>query len=44
MLDMGFIDDVQRIIKMCNKSRQTLFSLPVSEDIKRLVAKVSKTQ
>ena len=43
MLDMGFIDDVQRIIKMCNKSRQTLlFSATVSEDIKRLVAKSLK--
>ena len=43
MLDMGFIDDVQRIIKMCNKNRQTLlFSATVSEDIKRLVAKSLK--
>jgi ATP-dependent RNA helicase RhlE len=40
---MGFIDDVQRIIKMCNKNRQTLlFSATVSEDIKRLVAKSLK--
>lgn len=40
MLDMGFIDDVQRIMKMCNKNRQTLlFSATVSEDIRRLVAK-----
>ena len=43
MLDMGFIDDVQRIIKMCNQNRQTLlFSATVSEDIKRLVAKSLK--
>ncbi|MEM8867463.1 MAG: DEAD/DEAH box helicase [Verrucomicrobiota bacterium] len=43
MLDMGFIDDVQRIIKLCNKNRQTLlFSATVSEEIKRLVAKSLK--
>jgi len=40
MLDMGFIDDVKRIIALCNKNRQTLlFSATVSEEIKRLVAK-----
>jgi ATP-dependent RNA helicase RhlE len=40
MLDMGFIDDVKRIISLCNKDRQTLlFSATVSDDIKRLVAK-----
>ncbi len=39
MLDMGFIDDVKRIIRNCrNKKRQTLlFSATVSEDIKRLI-------
>lgn len=43
MLDMGFIDDVTRIIKLCNKNRQTLlFSATVSEDIKRLVNKSLK--
>lgn len=43
MLDMGFIDDVQRIIKLCNKERQTLlFSATVSDEIKRLVAKSLK--
>jgi len=43
MLDMGFIDDVQRIIKLCRKERQTLlFSATVSDDIKRLVAKSLK--
>jgi ATP-dependent RNA helicase RhlE len=39
MLDMGFIDDVKRIIKMCGKNPQTLlFSATVSEDIKRIAA------
>ncbi|MGC6424986.1 MAG: DEAD/DEAH box helicase [Lentimonas sp.] len=39
MLDMGFIEDVQRIIKMCSKERQTLlFSATVSEEIKRIAA------
>ena len=39
MFDMGFIDDVKRIIKLCrNKQRQTLlFSATVSEEIKRLI-------
>jgi superfamily II DNA/RNA helicase len=39
MLDLGFINEVMRIIKLCNKKRQTLlFSATVSESIKRLVA------
>ena len=39
MLDMGFIEDVKRIIKLCNRNRQTLlFSATVSEEIKRLIA------
>lgn len=39
MLDMGFIEDVKRIIKLCNKNRQTLlFSATVSEEIKRLIS------
>jgi len=39
MLDMGFIDDVQRIIQYCNQQRQTLlFSATVSDEIKRLIA------
>jgi ATP-dependent RNA helicase RhlE len=39
MLDMGFIDDVKRIIKLCRKERQTLlFSATVPEQIKRLIA------
>ena len=38
MLDMGFIDDVERIIRNCPKKRQTLlFSATISKDIKRLV-------
>lgn len=37
MLDMGFIDDVEKIIKQCPKKRQTLFfSATISPDIKRL--------
>lgn len=44
MLDMGFIDDVKRIIKYCsNKQRQTLlFSATVSEEIKRLIVRSLK--
>lgn len=44
MLDMGFIEDVKRIIKLCrNSKRQTLlFSATVSEDIKRLIARSLK--
>ena len=43
MLDMGFIDDVTRIIKLCKRERQTLlFSATVPEAIKRLVAKFLK--
>lgn len=39
MLDMGFIDDVKRIIKLCRGERQTLlFSATVPEAIKRLIA------
>ena len=39
MLDMGFIDDVKRIIKLCKKERQTLlFSATVPDEIKRLIA------
>ena len=44
MLDMGFIEDVKRIIKLCrNSKRQTLlFSATLSEDIKRLIARSLK--
>jgi len=37
MLDMGFIDDVERIIQHCPKQRQTLFfSATISSEIKAL--------
>jgi ATP-dependent RNA helicase DeaD len=37
MLDMGFIDDVEKIIKVCPKKRQTLFfSATISQRIKEL--------
>lgn len=37
MLDMGFIDDIEKIIKLCPKNRQTLFfSATISERIKSL--------
>jgi ATP-dependent RNA helicase DeaD len=37
MLDMGFIDDVQKIIRKCPKQRQTmLFSATISRDIQHL--------
>ena len=40
MLDMGFIDDVKRIIGYCNRNRQTLlFSATVPEAVKRIIAK-----
>lgn len=40
MFDLGFIDDVQRIMRLCNKDRQTLlFSATVSDVIKRVVIK-----
>ena len=43
MLDLGFIDDVLRIIALCGKKRQTLlFSATVSDTIKRLIAKSLK--
>lgn len=44
MLDMGFIDDVKRIIRLCNhKKRQTLlFSATVSDEIKRLIVRSLK--
>jgi ATP-dependent RNA helicase RhlE len=40
MLDMGFIEDVTKIIRKCtNKNRQTLlFSATVSDSIKRIIA------
>ena len=37
MLDMGFIDDVEKIISQCPEQRQTLFfSATISQDIKNL--------
>ncbi len=37
MFDMGFIEDVEKIIKKCPRERQTLFfSATISDDIKRL--------
>ena len=36
MFDMGFIEDIERIIKACPKKRQTLFfSATISQDIKK---------
>ena len=44
MLDMGFIDDVERIIKSCPTNRQTLmFSATIPTDIERLVHKYMKS-
>ncbi len=43
MVDMGFIDDVTRIIKLCNKNRQTLlFSATVPMEVKRLCSRFMK--
>jgi len=40
MLDMGFIDDVEQIISVCPKDRQTLFfSATISPEISRLAGK-----
>jgi len=37
MLDMGFIDDVEKIIRQCPRKRQTLFfSATISTEIRRL--------
>jgi len=43
MLEMGFIDDVERIIRKCPKERQTmLFSATISKDIVRLSSRYMK--
>lgn len=43
MLDMGFIDDVDRIVRKCPKDRQTLlFSATISNDISRLAKRYMK--
>lgn len=40
MFDMGFIEDIERIIKQCPKKRQTLFfSATISQDIKKFANK-----
>lgn len=40
MLDMGFIEDVEKIIKACPKQRQTmLFSATISPDIEHIAKK-----
>jgi superfamily II DNA/RNA helicase len=44
MLDMGFIDDVERIIRNCPEERQTLFfSATISPQIKSLANKYMKS-
>ncbi len=43
MLEMGFIKDVENIIKMCPEERQTLlFSATMSQDIQRISRKYMK--
>ncbi|MFO8015849.1 MAG: DEAD/DEAH box helicase [Candidatus Woesearchaeota archaeon] len=43
MLDMGFIEDVEKIISQCPEERQTMFfSATVSEEIKELSSKYMK--
>ncbi|MBU2496688.1 MAG: DEAD/DEAH box helicase [Nanoarchaeota archaeon] len=43
MLDMGFIDDVEKIVRRCNKQRQTLFfSATIPQDVARLSHKYMK--
>ncbi len=40
MLDMGFIDDVEKIMNKCNKNRQTLlFSATIDNDIMKISKK-----
>lgn len=40
MLDMGFIDDIEEIIRNCNRDRQTmLFSATMPEEIRKLSRK-----
>ena len=44
MLDMGFIADVEKIIRVCPKNRQTLFfSATISEEIKDLADNYMKS-
>ncbi|VVB78137.1 putative ATP-dependent RNA helicase [uncultured archaeon] len=43
MLDMGFKEDVEKIISQCPENRQTLlFSATISEDISRMASKFMK--
>ena len=43
MLDMGFIDDVEKIIRNCPRDRQTLFfSATISDDTKNLARRYTK--
>src|SRR3989344_7111873 len=43
MLEMGFIDDVEKIIRSCPRERQTLlFSATISQDIERIARKYMK--
>jgi len=43
MLDMGFIDDVEKILKQCSEDHQTLFfSATIMPRIKKLVSKFLK--
>ena len=43
MLDMGFIEDVEQIIKLCPRERQTLlFSATISAEIKQLAQRYMK--
>jgi ATP-dependent RNA helicase DeaD len=43
MLNMGFIDDIEEIIKNCNKERQTmLFSATMPDEIKKLSKRYMK--
>lgn len=45
MLNMGFIDDIEEIIKNCNKERQTmLFSATMPDEIKRLAKRYMKPE
>jgi ATP-dependent RNA helicase DeaD len=43
MLDMGFIDDVQKILERCPENKQTLlFSATISADIERIAKRYQK--
>ena len=44
MLDMGFINDVQRIVSVLPRKRQTmLFSATISQEVKSLAARMQKS-